>query len=77
VICIGKEHQGKGYCKLALQPFLDQVKEKIVLSVLKTNIAAIKCYEHVGFKPITLTKTEAAILEDWNPQDTTYMWMRY
>lgn len=77
VICIGKEHQGKGYCKLALKPFVSQMKEKILLSVLKINIAAIKCYENVGFTPINLTKKELTILEGWNPLDSNYMWMKY
>ena len=69
--------KGKGYCKLALKPFVSQMKEKILLSVLKINIAAIKCYENVGFTPINLTKKELTILEGWNPLDSNYMWMKY
>lgn len=64
-VCIGKKHQGKGYCKLILNTYFGSQPQGNVfyLLVKKGNLAAKKCYENSGFKQVKLPSKDRHILE--------------
>ena len=54
---IGKQYQGKGYCKKAVLKFVDYLKkkhnsDKIYISVSLENTVARKMYSDIGFEEI-------------------------
>ena len=68
---IANNNQGNGYSSVVLNKFLNEVKNKVILTVRKSNQIARKFYEKNNFKEVGKicwqnNQIEGVIYETWN-----------